>query len=191
MAPLDDAPNFTNLDEDPTHYELLTLSATTTRSTSASDEEMFLDSETSYTASTLQSNEVAAYFRLVDGFTFPSDENIPRIFPTDGTAERIDIMLHIIVRLCRGGKNVPPAIDEMLRTGGLDGGGAKPNARIDFEVYDWYAGILQPDSSFDLVHLRQGVYETKNFNFLLQEVHRVLKPNGFLMVTEIPTQAYE
>jgi ubiquinone/menaquinone biosynthesis C-methylase UbiE len=34
-------------------------------------------------------------------------------------------------------------------------------------------------------------WQTKNFNFLLREMHRVLKPNGVLVITEIPTQGYE
>ncbi|KAG8732491.1 hypothetical protein FRC10_000890 [Ceratobasidium sp. 414] len=235
MAPLDDAQNRTNLNEDPTYHEPFTPPALiTTEPTFESDETMFSDSGSScHTMSTLQSNEVAEYFRLVHGFTFPSDENVPLVFPTDPTAERIDIILHIIVRLCRDGLNVPPVVDGMLRTGGLDGGGAKvldlvtnsgtwcatlpmirpinnaarvsemastyatpkfisldtkpliphpPHARINFQVYDFYAGIMEPDFSFDL---------TKNFNLLLQEVHRVLKPNGFLMITELPMQAYE
>ncbi|KAG9099669.1 hypothetical protein FRC06_004963 [Ceratobasidium sp. 370] len=205
MPPLDDAQHLNNPDEETTHHERLISSATLTESTSESDDTMFSDSGSSYhTMSTLQSSEVA-----------------------DATAERLDIILHIIVRLCRDGKNVPPVVDEMLRTGGLDGGGAKvldlvtnsgtwvnemastyatpkftsldtkplvrhsPHARINFQVYDFYAGIVEPDSSFDLVHLRQGVFATKNFDFLLEEVYRVLKPNGFLMVTEVPIQAYE
>ncbi|KAG8688120.1 hypothetical protein FRC09_013099 [Ceratobasidium sp. 395] len=66
-----------------------------------------------------------------------------------------------------------------------------PHPRIAFEVYDVYAGIAEPDATFDVVHARQCVTTTKNFNFLLREMHRVLKPNGILVVTEIPTQGYE
>jgi hypothetical protein len=32
-----------------------------------------------------------------------------------------------------------------------------PHPRIDFEVYDLYAGISEPDASFDVVHARQCV----------------------------------
>ncbi|KAG8681126.1 hypothetical protein FRC08_015824 [Ceratobasidium sp. 394] len=66
-----------------------------------------------------------------------------------------------------------------------------PHPRIVFEVYDLYAGIAEADASFDVVHARQCVTTTKNFNFLLREMHRVLKPNGILVITEIPTQGYE
>lgn len=66
-----------------------------------------------------------------------------------------------------------------------------PHPRIKFEVYDLYAGIAEPDASFDLVHARQCVYLTKDYNFLLREMHRVLKPGGMLVLGEIPAQAYE
>jgi hypothetical protein len=32
-----------------------------------------------------------------------------------------------------------------------------PHPRIIFEVYDLYAGIAEPDASFDVVHARQCV----------------------------------
>ncbi|KAG8692618.1 hypothetical protein FRC08_009636 [Ceratobasidium sp. 394] len=66
-----------------------------------------------------------------------------------------------------------------------------PHANVSFEVYDLYAGIAEPSSSFDVVHARQCVTLTKDFNLLLREMHRVLKPNGILVITEIPIQAYE
>ncbi|QRV81462.1 methyltransferase domain protein [Ceratobasidium sp. AG-Ba] len=66
-----------------------------------------------------------------------------------------------------------------------------PHPRITFEVYDLYAGIAEPDASFDVVNARNCVTATKNFNFLLREMHRVLKPGGVLVLTEIPTQGFE
>ncbi|KAG8697359.1 hypothetical protein FRC09_007912 [Ceratobasidium sp. 395] len=187
------------------------------------------ESGSSHTTSTLQSAEVADYFRSVFGYTFSADENVPLLFPTDTTAERLDVVLHIIVRICRDGMNVPTSVDEMLRTGGIDGRGVgarvldmvtnsgtwasemagiystarftsldtkplvshKPHARISYEVYNFYAGIMEQDATFDLVHLRRGVYATKDFNLLLRELHRVLKPNGFLLITDLPAQSYE
>jgi hypothetical protein len=150
------------------------------------------------------------YFQDFHGFTYMVDENIPLAFPTDAVAERINIVFNIIARLCQGGSNVPAPADELLRSGGLDGKGARvlnlvtgsgvwyvlefirpggalifdcrahemastypdikvvsldvkpltalvPHARINFEVYDLYAGIAEPDASFDLVHARQCV----------------------------------
>ncbi|KAG9082792.1 hypothetical protein FS749_006564 [Ceratobasidium sp. UAMH 11750] len=67
----------------------------------------------------------------------------------------------------------------------------EPHPRIEFEVYDYYTGIRQSASSFDLVHVRQGVLSTKDFNSLLGEMHRVLKPNGILLMTEFPPKLYE
>jgi hypothetical protein len=39
----------------------------------------------------------------------------------------------------------------------------KPHPRINFEVYDFYAGIMEPDASFDIVHIRQGVLAVNIF----------------------------
>ncbi|QRV85186.1 methyltransferase domain protein [Ceratobasidium sp. AG-Ba] len=66
-----------------------------------------------------------------------------------------------------------------------------PHPRITFEVYDLYAGIAEPNASFDVVHARECVIATKNFNFLLREMHRILKPGGILVITETPIQGYE
>ncbi|QRV81382.1 methyltransferase domain protein [Ceratobasidium sp. AG-Ba] len=191
---------------------------------------MFSDSGSSNdTMSTIQSDESAGYFRSVHGSMFPSDESIPLLFPTDASADRLDILQHIIIRLCRGGKNIPDSVDEMLRNGGVarNGTGARvldavtnsgtwvnemaetyptatftsldikplvphvPHIRIDFQVYNFPAGILEPDNTFDLVHLRQGVLATKDFNLPLRELHRVLKPGGYIMITKLPFEAYE
>lgn len=38
-----------------------------------------------------------------------------------------------------------------------------PHARIRFEVYDLYAGIAEPDASFDIVHVRQCVALASQF----------------------------
>ncbi|KAG8777933.1 hypothetical protein FRC12_000121 [Ceratobasidium sp. 428] len=255
MLPIDDD---RNTPTDPIVYragEAGSLSGASTEHTSDSDGLMFSDSGSIHTMSTLQSTEVADYFRSVFGYTFPTDENVPLLFPTDTTADRLDVIMHLIVRLCRDGMNVPAPVDEMLRKGGVDGRGTgarvldmvtnsgtwvgemasiystpkfisldtkplvphKPHARISYQVYNFYAGIMEQDATFDLVHLRQGVYavsrpaprvkpqiqtpqvlncdsvtlQTKDFNSLLRELHRVLKPNGFLLITELPIQTYE
>lgn len=33
--------------------------------------------------------------------------------------------------------------------------------------------------------------QTKDYNFLLREMHRVLKPGGILVIGEMPSQSYE
>ncbi|CAE6440237.1 unnamed protein product [Rhizoctonia solani] len=66
-----------------------------------------------------------------------------------------------------------------------------PHERIKFEVYDVYAGIAEPDASFDLVHARQCVTMFKDYNYMLREMHRVLKPGGLLVIGEMPSQSYE
>ncbi|KAG8742293.1 hypothetical protein FRC10_001717 [Ceratobasidium sp. 414] len=193
--------------------------------------------------STLASNEVTNYFRTIHGSTYAADENIPITFPVDMLRDRLDVVLHTIVRLSYDGANVPAEADTMLRSGGVNcmregarvldvvtnsGTWARemagvypsatfvsidakpltphePHPRIEFEVYDYYVEIRQPTSSFDLVHARQGVFspfvlkgteifdwdQTKDFNALLREMHRVLKPNGILLITEFPLKLYE
>ncbi|KAG8777934.1 hypothetical protein FRC12_000122 [Ceratobasidium sp. 428] len=93
------------------------LSDISTEHTSDSDGFMFSDSGSSHTMSILESREVADYFRSVFGYTFSADENVPLLFPTDATADRLDVLLHVIVRLCRDGTNVPTPVNEMLRRG--------------------------------------------------------------------------
>ncbi|CAE6356599.1 unnamed protein product [Rhizoctonia solani] len=66
-----------------------------------------------------------------------------------------------------------------------------PHERIKFEVYDVYAGIAEPDASFDLVHARQCVTMVKDYNLMLREMHRVLKPGGLLVIGEMPSESYE
>ncbi|QRW11220.1 methyltransferase domain protein [Ceratobasidium sp. AG-Ba] len=212
------------------YFDIVTLPQVASDQASDYDDGIFSESASSYrTMSTLQSREVAEYFRSICGFTYPADENVPLVFPADATADRLDVLLHVMVRLCLGGENVPRAIDVMLREGGVsrDGSGAKvldvvtnsgtwvnemagtystakfvtldskpliphkPHARIEFQVYDFYAGLMEADNTFDLVHIRQGVLATKDFNFLLRELHRVLKPNGYIMITELPFDTYE
>ncbi|EUC58343.1 methyltransferase domain protein [Rhizoctonia solani AG-3 Rhs1AP] len=179
------------------------------------------------TMSTLNSSEVTEYFRDRFGYTYLTDDNIPVVFPIDTLALRLDVLIHIIIRLCQGGSIVATAGHELLAQGGLGGNGAKvldlvtnsgawvqemadiypttefvsvdvkpltahiPHPRIHYEVYDLYTGIAEPDASFDLVHARICVTLIKDYKFLMREMNRVLKPGGLLIISEIPSQAYE
>lgn len=60
------------------------------------------------------------YFRTVHGFTYINDENLPIVLPTDQLAERLNIVLHVMIRLANEGTNAPPIVDEMLRNGGVE-----------------------------------------------------------------------
>ncbi|KAJ1300500.1 hypothetical protein OPQ81_005313 [Rhizoctonia solani] len=179
------------------------------------------------TMSTLSSGEVTEYFQNRYGYTYLTDENVPVVFPTDSLAERLDVLVHMMMRHCQGGQVIATVGHELLARGGLSGGGAKvldlptnsgvwaqemadiyptaefvsvdvkpltahaPHPRIRYQVYDLYAGIAEPDVSFDLVHARICVTLTKDYKFLLREMHRVLKPGGLLIISEIPSQSYE
>ena len=59
------------------------------------------------------------YFRTVHGFTYLNDESLPIYLPTDNLAGH-HIVLHTLLRLAYNGVNVPVAVDQMLRSGGVD-----------------------------------------------------------------------
>ncbi|KAF8597281.1 hypothetical protein BDV93DRAFT_562456 [Ceratobasidium sp. AG-I] len=87
---------------------------------SDSDGVTFSDSSSDRTMSTLQSSEVAEYFRTVHGFTYLDDQSLPIVLPTDNLAERLNVVLHTLLRLAYNGVNVPPVVDELLRSGGVN-----------------------------------------------------------------------
>ncbi|QRW03233.1 methyltransferase domain protein [Ceratobasidium sp. AG-Ba] len=65
-----------------------------------------------------------------------------------------------------------------------------PRENITFEVYDLYAGLAEPASSFDVVHMRHMAFKVPNYPALIRELHRVLKPGGLLLLGELENEAY-
>jgi len=66
-----------------------------------------------------------------------------------------------------------------------------PRPNVTFEVYDLYAGLAEPDESFDIIHARDCLNSIRNYDHLLREFHRVLRPGGLLLIGELGQEAYE
>ncbi|QRW06887.1 methyltransferase domain protein [Ceratobasidium sp. AG-Ba] len=59
-----------------------------------------------------------------------------------------------------------------------------PRPNIEFEVYDLFNGIVAPDESFDMIHIRQSTAHIRNPTELIRELYRVLKPGGLLLFVD-------
>ncbi|KAH7335827.1 S-adenosyl-L-methionine-dependent methyltransferase [Rhizoctonia solani] len=66
-----------------------------------------------------------------------------------------------------------------------------PCPNISFEVYDLYAGIAEPDESFDYVSCRHVQLHVKDFDRLVFDLHRVLKPEGLITICEVENYVFE
>ncbi|KAF8608583.1 hypothetical protein BDV93DRAFT_541072 [Ceratobasidium sp. AG-I] len=59
-----------------------------------------------------------------------------------------------------------------------------PRSNVVFEVYDIAEGLLVEDNSQDVVFINAGLQMVKNYQALLLEVHRVLRPGGLVEIRE-------
>ncbi|CAE6416058.1 unnamed protein product, partial [Rhizoctonia solani] len=66
-----------------------------------------------------------------------------------------------------------------------------PRPNITFEIYDLYAGVAEPDESFDYVSCRHVQLHVKEYDRLIFDLHRVLKPGGLITICEVENQCYE
>ncbi|KAF8600154.1 S-adenosyl-L-methionine-dependent methyltransferase [Ceratobasidium sp. AG-I] len=66
-----------------------------------------------------------------------------------------------------------------------------PRANIAFEVYDLYAGVAEPDESFDYVSCRHVHLAVKEYDRLIYDLHRVLRPGGLITVCEVDNRLFE
>lgn len=66
-----------------------------------------------------------------------------------------------------------------------------PRPNINFEVYDLYAGIAEPDESFDYVSCRHVQLHVKEYDRLIFDLHRVLRPGGLITICEVENYIFE
>ncbi|QRW11681.1 methyltransferase domain protein [Ceratobasidium sp. AG-Ba] len=66
-----------------------------------------------------------------------------------------------------------------------------PRPNITFEVYDLYQGVAEEDNSFDYVSCRHVQLAVKEYDRLLFDLHRVLRPGGLLCVAEVENHLFE
>ncbi|CAE6465219.1 unnamed protein product [Rhizoctonia solani] len=66
-----------------------------------------------------------------------------------------------------------------------------PRPNVSFEIYDLYAGVAEPDESFDYISCRHVQLHVKEYDRLIFDLHRVLKPEGLITICEVENQMYE
>ncbi|CAE7157503.1 unnamed protein product [Rhizoctonia solani] len=66
-----------------------------------------------------------------------------------------------------------------------------PRANIKFEIYDLYAGVAEPDESFDYVSCRHVQVHVKEYDRLIFDLHRVLRPGGLVTICEVENFLFE
>ncbi|KAF8598269.1 S-adenosyl-L-methionine-dependent methyltransferase [Ceratobasidium sp. AG-I] len=66
-----------------------------------------------------------------------------------------------------------------------------PRANIAFEVYDLYAGVAEPDESFDYVSCRHTHLAVKEYDRLIFDLSRVVRPGGLIAVCELENHVFE
>ncbi|CAE6516933.1 unnamed protein product [Rhizoctonia solani] len=66
-----------------------------------------------------------------------------------------------------------------------------PRQNINFEIYDLYAGVAEPDESFDYISCRHVQTHVKEYDRLVFDLHRVLRPGGLINICEVENYLFE
>ncbi|CUA71324.1 hypothetical protein RSOLAG22IIIB_09506 [Rhizoctonia solani] len=66
-----------------------------------------------------------------------------------------------------------------------------PRANVTFEVYDLYAGVAEPDESFDYISCRHVQTHVRDYDRLIFDLHRVLRPGGLVTICEVENYLFE
>ncbi|KAG8743788.1 hypothetical protein FRC10_011417 [Ceratobasidium sp. 414] len=179
-----------------------------------SDMDTISSASTQRTASTITSDEIGEYFREAHGKTYPLDENLPLTYPVDEIEIRRHQMQHVILKALVHGNYTKGGWDAAANTGYPDMlwdlematefphcditsvdiapvTTHQPRPNIVFEIYDLYAGVAEPDESFDYISCRHVQLAVKEYDRLIFDLHRVLRPGGFITICEVENRLYE
>ncbi|CEL58663.1 hypothetical protein RSOLAG1IB_08726 [Rhizoctonia solani AG-1 IB] len=185
------------------------------------DMQTISSSSTVRTTSTITSDQLGDFFREAHGRLYPLDENLPLTYPVDDIEVLRHKIQHQCLKALVHSNYVGPVREVLrpredgsrprildIRT--CDGSWAQemavefphcdivsvdiapivthtPRANITFEVYDLYAGVAEPDESFDYVSCRH----VKEYDRLIFDLYRVLRPGGLVSICEVENYLYE
>lgn len=170
------------------------------------------ETESDMSGMTIFSDDVPEYFIEYYGRQQPASENAIRWFPADNT--RRYILRHVVDKYVLGFNYFGPVKEVLagpgrnaLEIGTRDGTWTQemaaefphvqfrsvdiapiiahvPQQNILFEVYDIGEGLMVEDNSQDCVFVNMSVELVRDYQALLREAYRVLKPGGLLHVRE-------
>ncbi|QRW24042.1 methyltransferase domain protein [Rhizoctonia solani] len=166
-------------------------------------------SSTARTTSTITSDQLSDFFRESRGRLYPLDENLPMTYPVDDVEVLRHKMQHQCLKALVHGRIKTTDIGHKNMRWQLGSEMAEefphcdvvsvdiapivthtPRANLTFEVYDLYAGVAEPDESFDYISCRHVQTHVKEYDRLVFDLYRVLRP-GLVSICEVENYLYE
>ncbi|QRV84728.1 methyltransferase domain protein [Ceratobasidium sp. AG-Ba] len=149
------------------------------------------ESETISSGTTIQSEDLPGYFVMHHGRPQPAAGKVAKFYPADN-----DILTPAEGRQKHGleiGTKTGTWVQSMatkfphvqFRSVDIVPTMAHvPRPNVTFEVYDFTDGLMLEDESQDVVFINAAVELVKDYQSLLREAHRVLRPGGLLHIIE-------
>ncbi|QRW24041.1 hypothetical protein RhiXN_10365 [Rhizoctonia solani] len=141
-----------------------------------SDMETISSASTAQTTSTITSEEIGDYFREAYGRTYAHDENLPMLYPIDEVEARRHEMQHVFLKALVHGNYIGPVphCSDHVQMG--------PDPGSSTFAQHWQLEMAAEFPHCDIV---------KEYDRLIFDLHRVLKPGGLITICEVENQCYE